>query len=410
MPIRWKKRFKPELVFERIRPLRTVGADGQVSYAGFEVHGDIQVLTSMLDFPEAAARIDRAGLIWSGLNRAGDVLDKASFLDGINRALDGELAAPLQPYVLLTSLSIGRDAIPARFALPDAVITSLPEKAPSWRKTRADLLKRHPLSIPATPESYAPIRVRVIERRPFAAAQKATASLDLLRGLIAMRVNFSMQWTFGASSNAPINKVRTGAAHTLHLPNGEMAIDALWYEPHFAPVSLFESKDAPALFRALRHDVMSLKRCRFGHQVIASLVRYARAFDEPDPNVAFLKLWSALESLVTPGVADYEALVRRCSFLFQTAEYHQQVLEHLRAYRNASVHAGVESDEARTNCYLLQQYFRAAVRFYVGNRRHFATLEAANHFLDLPAERSQLEARLKLVRQALRFVTPSDAE
>ena len=136
--------------------------------------------------------------------------------------------------------------------------------------------------------------------------------------------------------------------------------------------------------------------------------KYARAFDEPDSNTAFVKLWSALESLVTPGVADYDKMVKRCSFLYADGEYHKQVLEHLREYRNRSVHSGIEGEDARTNCFLLQEYFRTAIHFYLGNYTYFSDLNNANEFLDLPSDQEILAGKMKILRKAMKFIAPHE--
>lgn len=109
--------------------------------------------------------------------------------------------------------------------------------------------------------------------------------------------------------------------------------------------------------------------------------------------------------LTTPGQADYDRLVQRCSFLFKDAEFRRQLLEHLREYRNVNAHAGEESDRARTHCFQLQLYFVELIRFHLRNARLFGSLEEANAFLDLPARKADLERRLQLTRKALKFIS-----
>jgi hypothetical protein len=123
--------------------------------------------------------------------------------------------------------------------------------------------------------------------------------------------------------------------------------------------------------------------------------------------VAFIRLWGALESLTTPEYADYEKTVKRCAFLFQNGEYHRQLLEHLREYRNSFVHAGEDSDLARTHCFQLQLYFVHLIWFHLGNVGTFKSLNEANSFLDSPSDRAELKRRLQLTQKALRFTEPS---
>lgn len=131
-----------------------------------------------------------------------------------------------------------------------------------------------------------------------------------------------------------------------------------------------------------------------------------RALDESDPNTAFIRLWGALEMLVVPGQADYAKLVQRCAFLFNDTEFHRQLLEHLREYRNTNVHAGEESEQARTHCYQLQIYFVALLRFHLGNAKFFQSLDEANLFLEFPPDEKELKRRSQLIDKAIRYRKP----
>jgi len=110
-----------------------------------------------------------------------------------------------------------------------------------------------------------------------------------------------------------------------------------------------------------------LDECKYKKVLNDALLRYVRALDEKDHNSAFIRLWGALESIAAPSESNYESITRRCAFLFKEAEYHKQVLEHLREYRNKSIHAGDQSERAKTFCFQLQYYFRELILFQIGN-------------------------------------------
>jgi hypothetical protein len=129
-----------------------------------------------------------------------------------------------------------------------------------------------------------------------------------------------------------------------------------------------------------------------------------RALDESDANTAFLRLWTAVEVLTTPGKADFDKLIRRCAFLFQQGAFHRQMLEHLREYRNSTVHAGEYSDRARAMCFQLQLYFNALIWFHMGNATAFQSLDEANQFLDMPPDKAAISRQIKLGRRALKYV------
>jgi hypothetical protein len=409
MPITWKKKFKPDLILQQIASKRSVSPEGGVSFSGFELHENLPVLASMLDFPAAAERVNKSSLIWAALTQVKGDLNKSSFEAAINQDLRKELSTSMKRYVLVTSLSAQLKGVPRSIKVFDATIEFLHKGIPRNFNQHHEIIKSHKLLIPDTPIGYLPVRIAIRDKSPTAAAQQAIDHLDLFRGLIALYVNFAMQWSLGGSpSFEPINRVRCGSRHTIHTPNGKVATESIWFEPNFRPAKIYELKDVVKLFKWIKCDLREVARSPYQKELTNALIKYARAFDEPDPNNAFVKLWSALESLTTPGVADYDKLVKRCCFLYADSEYHRQVLEHLREYRNRSVHSGIEGVDARANCFLLQEYFRSAVHFYKGNRTAFSSLTDANEFLDFPPDRSILTARLRALRKAIRFITPSE--
>jgi hypothetical protein len=289
----------------------------------------------------------------------------------------------------------------------DSSIRFLPNGIPKNYSVRRKILESHRIDIPDTPINYLPISIAVRDKSATAAAQQAIDQIDLFRGIAALYLNLAMQWDFGGkTSQDPINRVRCGGRHTIHTPDGNVAATTLWFEPNFRPAKLYAIENPTSLFKAIRRDLTSITKSPYVKELIAALIRYARAFDECDANSAFIKLWSALEMLTTPDIADYSKMTKRCSFLYTDMDYHHQVLEHLRDYRNRSVHSGIEGEDARANCFLLQQYFRTAVHFYKGNYREFSSLNDANDFLDLPSDFSILSARIKALRKAQKFITP----
>lgn len=164
--------------------------------------------------------------------------------------------------------------------------------------------------------------------------------------------------------------------------------------------------DKPEVVRKnSRWALRQISASSYSECLISALIRFVRAFDERDANTAFLRLWGALEALITPGQADYGKMVQRCSFLFREHDFYRQLLEHLRECRNANVHAGEESERARTHCFQLQFYFSNLIWFHLGNARYFHSLDEANFFLDSPVNKEELKRRLQLARKAVRFFT-----
>ncbi|WP_338429403.1 hypothetical protein [Synechococcus elongatus] len=114
-------------------------------------------------------------------------------------------------------------------------------------------------------------------------------------------------------------------------------------------------------------------------------------------------MWGALETL-TAASGSYDLVTKRCAFLFAEYDYHKQILEHLREHRNSNVHSGDESDNTKFSCFQLQRYFYNLILFHLRNQGEFSSLDEANSFLDLPANKRILEDRKKLIEKALKFI------
>ena len=356
----------------------------------------------MLSLPAAASEIDSSTLLWRALTSVRGPLTPGDFLAAVNSEISSRLATREVKYRLLTTISLHPDDVPKAISALGTTLRLLPGEFPRAYASRAELIRTRPLQTAATPSTYCRVIVSAKAKSPSAAVHKALRALDLQRALWCALANPTMSITLGGPSLKPINVVRLGSQHTLHLAKGEPAAEAIWFDPGFVETSIFRFQKS-ALAR--KHSSWAMKRLRtssYQDQIVSALVRYVRALDEQDATTAFLRLWSALESLTTPGVADYDRLVRRCVFLFRDATYHRQILEHLREYRNETVHAGEFSDHARTLCYQTQMYFLALVWFHIRNASFFKSLDEANAFLDSPADKAGLLRQVTLARKAIK--------
>lgn len=232
-------------------------------------------------------------------------------------------------------------------------------------------------------------------------------AIDIQRGLWCLMANQNMQMTFGTASLKPINVIRLGSRHTLHTRAGSEAASTIWFEPGFKPADIARLTNPKVVKKNSAYVLRRIRASPYGELLLSALIRYVRALDESNANTAFLRLWAALESLTTGGErANYDDVVSRCAFLYEDVDYHRQVLEHLREYRNASVHAGVESEKARTHCYQWQQYFRAIFWFHTKNATYFKDFDEANVFLDSAVNSADLKRKLQLLRKALLYRFP----
>lgn len=403
MSVTWKKtsRFKPDVVLKRIDSFRTVNPEGGASFSGFELEELLPVLQSMLNFPEAAREINFSTLIWRGISAVGHPLTPATFLAAVNEQLSQKLATRIEVHRILTSVSIAAEEVPRTVRIEDAQIRFLRNSFSRIYDSRASLIAAQRLPIANSPDTYCKVVISVQAKSVRGAVTKALRALDLQRAFWCLMGNPRMQWI--SQPWVPINVVRLGSVHTVHFPDGKPTTEMVWFEPSYSETSIHRIAN-PVVVR--KNSAWALRRiaaCSYGNQIKEALLRFVRALDERDQNTAFLKLWTAVEILVSPGRADYDDFVRRCAFLFTDGQFHTQLLEHLREYRNASVHSGDESDRAKMHCFQLQLYFVNLIWFHIRNASFFNTLDEANTFLDLPPDDNSLRRRKDLLNKALKF-------
>jgi hypothetical protein len=244
-------------------------------------------------------------------------------------------------------------------------------------------------------------RVTVRARSPFEAADNALDALDLARGLLNWGENRRTFMRFSSGISKPVNEIRLGPIHTLHRPDGRLATETWWYEPSFQ-ASTFPFAVQQPLVNFQASAIQRLRRHPYQRLCEDAVIRYTRALDEGEPVTAFLKLWSVLE-LLTGSSHSYDTAIRRVSFLFQEHYYHLLVLNHLRRFRNATVHESATSQAIQTYLYQLKRYVDTLLTFHLTRGRRLVSLDRAIEFLDLPPDEVELARRARLFQSGRRY-------
>ncbi|MCX7169507.1 MAG: hypothetical protein NTY41_04230 [Proteobacteria bacterium] len=405
MPITWKKskNLKPAVILDSIAAIRSVSPGGAPSFSGFSIEDDLPALQSMLDFPEVANEVQRSTLVWKALASISGELTPKTFLAAINDILSKRIATREAQFHILTAISIAPQGLPAQTRIDGSTLKLLSRPYPQKYAERAAAVAARRLPVESTPDDYCRVIVTVTAKSYFGVMTKALRTLDIQRAIWCLMCNFQMEIK-GQEWN-PINVIRLGSIHTVHNPDGSLASQEVWFEPNFTQARIFRHDRVDMLRKKSMYALRALARCPYRAALTEALLRYVRALDERDQNTAFIRLWGAIEALTSPGFANYDQVVRRCSFLFRDTQYHQQILEHLREYRNQSIHAGDQSDNAKTHCFQLQLYFNHLIWFHLGNVGFFVSLEETNAFLDLAPNKTTLLRSKQLVQKAIRFVS-----
>lgn len=405
MKIKWKnnKKLKPQIILDKIDEAKSI-KDGKVSYSAFDYHDSYVALFSMLEVPTSIQNdINLERLLSGSLSEVAldGKITKDTFIKKININLQKELSKKEIKYHLLTSISIYGD-IPFKskeiFGARIRFISEYPRKFSSRDKLINDMgdkfIESH--------NGYVKVIVSLKAKSPQIGFSKGMKALDQLRALLNLFVNPNLE-LFG-DKLLPINRIRLGQVHTMHKENGNGATDkTIWFEPNFILAKPYQFKNLDTLKHNLFWALDKLSQSSYDKIIKNSLVRYVRSLDESDHNNGLIKIWGAIESLAAPKEANYDKIVKRCSFLFKEAKYHAQLLEHLREYRNESIHAGDQSERAKTNCFQLQYYYVQLVIFHLKHVDEFSNLQEANSFLDLPDCEIALEQKRKLVKLAFDY-------
>ncbi len=406
MRISWKKKnknLKPAVILDSIEAIRTVSPEGRISFSGFGLDDALPALQSMLEFPPAAIDVDKSALVWKALSSIITKLTPIAFESAINTLFTAQNAPVDLDYHILTSVSFWPNGLNQRTTIDGSTIRLLGEEFPRKYGNRIEAIAHAKIPVDPTPKGYTRVVIHVRAKNPYGAVTKALRTIDLQRAILCFLCNYQMEYR--GIEWMPINVIRLGGCHTIHYPDGKMATKTVWFEPNFTEAPIYRPAQGSALQKNLSYGLRRLFSSKYTAQLSDALLRYVRALDERDQNNAFIKLWGAVEALTSPGEAKYDLVIRRCSFLYSDIVYHRQILEHLREYRNQSVHAGDQSGAAKVHCFQLQRYFSRLIFFHLANAHEFASLDEANQFLDLPPDKDILLKQKRMRQKALRFVS-----
>ncbi|MDD9178036.1 MULTISPECIES: hypothetical protein [Aliivibrio] len=405
MKATWKKNknLKPKVIFEKIDNLKTV-VDGKVTFTGFEHRGAKVALETMIDFPSICNDLDKELILTKAFWEAAKStpIEQNNFIDLINKNIKEALEKRDETYFLLTSLSVEEIGIRS-LELNNCVIRFYKSSFPRKFKGRKELIESKKKCKESESIGYTKVVVELKAKSEYMAAKKALRALDLLRSMFNLFSNSKSE--FLGNEWQPINKIRSGEFHTIHNEIGEIFPDVFWFDPSYSSAMPYYCDQISITVKNVKFIINHLNKLNKQYKsiIIDGLLRYVRAFDEKDQNVAVMRAWSALESIAAPNESNCDSVTRRCAFLFHEHEYHKQILEHLREYRNRNVHSGEESNKAKDHGFQIQFYFKELVLFHMRNVGYFNDIFEANKFLDLSTDEVTLTYNKKIVERALKF-------
>ena len=321
----------------------------------------------------------------------------------LSRARGEILQLPLKPFVLYSSLGLpphvklrGARLRGATISFPAAFASSFDRSFIKSIAGSRDL---------PDDTKILKARVRLSARTSSTAFRDGTSALDFIRGALNLSINMSRGREWNIDETEPVNKVLPGPLHTLHQLSGKPAVEDYWYQPFYRPPAwpYFGQAEILKFEPASLYIRQVCGRSPYREELERALVRYCRALDIRDPQLAFLKLWGLLEVLTA---SRYDETINRILFLYPEERLNRSVLKVLRDFRNASVHHGSESI-ARENLFRLHRYVVQVLLFALEPGRKFASLAELGEFLASPKDPKELRRKARLYRDALAFREPS---
>ncbi|MGC6482348.1 MAG: hypothetical protein ACON4T_02090 [Synechococcus sp.] len=401
------KKLKPDILLSKIDNMKTIAEEEGRKRVSYSRPGDflnaLAALVNMVDFPRHCDGLNHQIIVTEAVHTIAKdhKLEKDKIMEEINKIVTAELATTEHKYHLLTSISLAPPYPIEEITIENSKVRILTGAYPGKYQGRSGVSNSYS-HIARTPANYAKVIVSLKNKSARGAASKSLRALDILRSILCLFGNSSIEII--GDEWKPINKVRLGSLHTIHEDMGNIIDDIFWSEPNFSSATLFKPKAISAYTKNCQWALSKLKEIQYNTHLKDALLRYVRALDEKDQNTAFIRLWGALEAATAPSKANSDLVIRRCAFLFQERDYHMQILEHLREYRNSNVHSGDESENAKFYCYQLQHYFHSLILFHLSSQGEFSTLDEANSFLDLPAQKEALQKKKHLIEKAINFI------
>ena len=322
----------------------------------------LTVIHSSLEFDNKIPEIEKRNIVWKGISATvgkGEITEK--ILGEICREENSYKNLKPQKFVLATSISVNSFSELNKIKLPDktTIIFNrfLPKKF-NRRSIIESAKQGKVVSEDEIPNNFIYVRVNVVARTEVEAYHKAIDTLDLIRGIWNLYLNFRVGRRRSIGGQNLVNKIILGPIHTLHKSNGKLATEDFWYEPNFVKPSFsFPITNEYEKLKKYEKVIRSkIQKSNYGSEIEDSILKYTRALDEKNFNNSFLALWSLLENLTVSG-SSHADVVSRTLFLYKDREFHKLILEHLRSYRNKTVHTGDSISEGmETLLYQLKGY------------------------------------------------------
>lgn len=387
LKIKVKKEFNLNKILAQVQKSLLLNEEGIVTTNDLSIYPNIKnLLLNTFHFPSITKHLNMDFAISTTLSKYLKSDDKSdnSFLETLKVTCLSELRKPEDEYTILTSISLSHENLKGFYAkVLDCQIQfhhHIPAELTGRIKVLSELGSQ--LSKEEMPSSYTIVTVQIKSRYCKEAMERGLEALDVIRALINIDVNAS-DLIFG-NAWQPVNKVTYGKIHTLHDKSGFAISELVYFEPNFVNRIPINHSADDVLKKNILHRLEKIEQIEFGHNIIGSLVRFTRALDEPDNNVAVIKLWATFETLLLDDRESRDKISKMLSSFHRNSELEFLFLENIRIYRNSNVHTGIQDNSPIQHSYRLQNRFIDLINYYLSLEH--PSLKEANQDLFLASK------------------------
>ncbi len=414
-------KFAPTHVLAEMGKIATVDKNGSVSWPGFHFRRlEMSLKTAVVILDPLRTELNQTDswrIVWEALvatvkDAPGRPIDAKRFVAIADKFAAEFFRLPLTEYILVSSLSVS-DLPVKRIDLRGCRISSLKTRGKKFPlPTTLDLSETaSPFSKHISSSDYRLVKVATVGRSKYEATENALRSLNLLRGLWSLFATYGSWRIHGGSTpeRKPIGVIHKGPIHTLHSTDGVLVDkDIYWYEPDFTEDQpIFQpAKGWSEIEKNRRWSLKRLSNLDYRQDLEALLIRYVDALDQPNPSIAFLKMWSLLEKITNTVGANYDETISRTLWTFASESRYlaKNMLQSLRLHRNQYVHTGNIGEESDQVTYMVKFFVDPHLIRLLSNPFKLKSIEEYGEFLSLPTNPDTIEQQQRKLRQALRWL------
>jgi hypothetical protein len=411
----WDRKYNPSILVQGLEKSRSINSEGRTQFSGFGIMTISPKLEAMICMNSEITLEDKHGIVQQSIFNAGNrgTLSLETILAEINKLERGYLSSQEHNYIIATSLSIdknrhkfsnlkiGNNKITFSASLPKSFVKAINNQQSVISFTIKKKL----------PSNYLQARISVRAKSVCWAVETALDSLNFFRGMLNYVINYGQQtFSFGEANRKPINKILLGPIHTLHKPNGEIAVkDIHWFEeeyqeplqPYYDTSIVNSVAQFDRIIKAVNKIRINVQKSKIKEELQNAILLYNNALDSYNYEVSYIKLWAALELLTATGQDDnHKVTIRRAAFIFNNPEQERMHLELLRNFRNNLVHRGYMNAKLEIFVYDLKLYVEKLLRFLIFNQSRFESFSDIGYLLDRNIEPDRLDKDSKLINFA----------